>query len=121
LLKAGLGFRREHPALFEAGEYLSLEATGAAARHVVAFARRLGADWLVVIATRFPLPLLDGSDMPLVPPDRWGDTTILLPESAHGLAFGDVVFGSEIRPTAAIPAAAVLARFPVALLWNPLR
>jgi (1->4)-alpha-D-glucan 1-alpha-D-glucosylmutase len=116
LMKAGLRFRRDHPDLFEQGEYLPLDVTGEAARHLVAFARRHEADWLVLIATRFPISMLDGTDIPLVAPDRWGDTIIGLPAAIEAMRLRDIAFGGEMEAEAAIPAADALARFPVALL-----
>ena len=116
LMKAGLCFRREKPDLFARGEYLPLQVTGEASHHLVAFARHSDADWLVAIATRFALSMLDGPDIPLVLPDRWGDAAIKLPEPLQGLLLRDIVVGGEIEVEASIAAADALARFPVALL-----
>ncbi len=116
LLKAGLAFRRDHPELFAEGDYMPLEITGGAARHLVAFARRHDEEWLVAIATRLPLALLEGADAPLVDPKRWGDTHIALLEEARGLSFRDIVFGETLPPGGNMAASAALARFPAALL-----
>ncbi|HWT29917.1 MAG TPA: malto-oligosyltrehalose synthase, partial [Propylenella sp.] len=114
LVKAGLGFRRENPQLLGEGGYVPLEIAGPEADRVVAFARRHGADWLVVVGTRLALSLLDG--IPLVPPDRWRGTRILLPNEANGISIRDIVFGSDIAAGAALEVSRILARFPVALL-----
>ena len=95
---------------------MPLGAIGAGTGHLVAFARRLGSEWLVVAATRLPLALLDGCDAPLVPADRWADTRIVLPAECRGRTFRDAVFGHEIGAGDELLASEALARFPVALL-----
>jgi (1->4)-alpha-D-glucan 1-alpha-D-glucosylmutase len=117
LVKSGLALRRDHPALFGEGEYVPLEVVGEAADHLIAFARHFGDEWAIVVATRLPLALLD-TDIPLVEASAWGDTRILLPEGAQRLAFRDVTFGADLAGAVEIPAAAALARFPVALLYG---
>jgi (1->4)-alpha-D-glucan 1-alpha-D-glucosylmutase len=115
LLKAGLAFRRDHPKLFAEGGYVPLEATGPEADRILAFARRRGADWLILVATRLALPLLEG-DLPLVPPACWSGTKVLLPDETQSLTLRDIAFGGEIAGGPALDAATVLRRFPVALL-----
>ncbi len=121
LLKAGLTFRRDHPELFGEADYIPLKAEGALADHLVAFARRGGSDWLLLIATRLPLRLMDGSDRPLVDPQRWADTRIMLPGEAAGVPWRDVVFGTELAAGTAVNASSALAEFPVALLHGRAR
>jgi len=60
LLREGLRFRREQPALFLAGSYQPLAADGPRQRHVVAFARALGRRRLLCVVPRLTLTLLDG-------------------------------------------------------------
>jgi (1->4)-alpha-D-glucan 1-alpha-D-glucosylmutase len=115
LLKGGLAFRRRKQELFAEGGYVPLEANGPEADRIVAFARRRGADWLILVATRLGLSLLDG-DVPLVPPTRWSETKILLPDEAQSLPLRDILFAGEIAGGPALDGATVLARFPVALL-----
>ena len=80
-----LQFRREHVDLFQRGDYLPLAATGTFAECCVSFARRLGDQWIVVIAPRL-------SSRIGFPPtaERWKDTTLEFPETlslehAHNL------------------------------------
>jgi (1->4)-alpha-D-glucan 1-alpha-D-glucosylmutase len=80
-----LQFRREHVDLFQRGDYLPLAATGTFAECCVSFARRLGNQWIVVIAPRL-------SSRIGFPPiaERWKDTTLEFPETlplehAHNL------------------------------------
>jgi (1->4)-alpha-D-glucan 1-alpha-D-glucosylmutase len=116
LLQAGLALRRQSPDLFAEGEYLPLEVTGEKAEQIVAFARRRGDEWLVVVATLLPLALLDGTDAPLVPPAIWGDTAIRLPDEAGPLSLSDALWEGEVPAGPSLPVSALLARFPVALL-----
>jgi (1->4)-alpha-D-glucan 1-alpha-D-glucosylmutase len=80
-----LQFRREHVDLFQRGDYFPLVATGTFAECCVSFARRLGDQWIVVIAPRL-------SSRIGFPPiaERWKDTTLEFPETlplehAHNL------------------------------------
>jgi (1->4)-alpha-D-glucan 1-alpha-D-glucosylmutase len=80
-----LQLRREHVDLFQRGEYLALAANGTFAECCVSFARRLGNQWIVVIAPRFSSRL----GFPPVG-ERWKDTALELPETlsfekAHNL------------------------------------
>jgi (1->4)-alpha-D-glucan 1-alpha-D-glucosylmutase len=86
---AALQLRRDHKALLRDGDYLPLHARGVCARHVVAFARRAGGRWVLVVATRlyasFGLP---AGEAPIGA--VWGDTVVELPTagSADALAPG---------------------------------
>jgi (1->4)-alpha-D-glucan 1-alpha-D-glucosylmutase len=84
---------------------------------LVAFARRRGEEWLIALATRLPLRMLDGTDIPRVDPRRWADTGIKLPEEARPLAFRDALFGETLPSGERIAIAAALARYPTALLY----
>ena len=85
LTRQVLQFRRKHVDLFQRGEYLPLAASGTFAECCVSFARRLGNQWIVVIAPRL-------SSRIGFPPvgDPWKDTALELPETlplenAHNL------------------------------------
>jgi (1->4)-alpha-D-glucan 1-alpha-D-glucosylmutase len=71
-----LHFRREHPDLFQRGQYLPLKANGTFAECCISFARELAGKWVVVVAPRL-------SSRVGFPPvdDRWEDTTIEFPET----------------------------------------
>jgi (1->4)-alpha-D-glucan 1-alpha-D-glucosylmutase len=71
-----LRFRREHPDLFERGEYLPVQASGTFAECCVSFARRFENKWIVVIAPRLSARIG-------FPPigELWKDTAIELPET----------------------------------------
>ncbi len=76
LTQQALRFRTENVDLFQNGNYVPLHPVGTFADNCIAFARQLGAKWIVVIATRL-------SSRVGFPPigDRWKDTAIELPEA----------------------------------------
>jgi len=94
--------RRDHPELFD--RYLPLPAVGDAAGHVVA-ADRGGA---IPVATRLPFGLerLGG----------WGDTALLVPAGRYVDVFTGESIDAADDEGAGIPLAALLKRYPVALL-----
>jgi len=96
-----LGCRRSNPELFARGDYIPLEARGAYARHVCAFARRWEDKWAAVIVPRWTGHLND-----------WGDTEIVSPP-------GTAENGQDAL-TGLIPAswrlADLLREFPVAMV-----
>lgn len=117
-----LQLRRLAPSLLRDGEYLPLAVRGSQAEHVVAFARREGARWLVVVATRLTANLgLPPGEAPVG--ERWGDTAVVWPDSAAAaptsaaLWFDDFVGTKRHALRAgALPLADVLREFPVAAL-----
>jgi (1->4)-alpha-D-glucan 1-alpha-D-glucosylmutase len=115
MLAVGLALRRDRIDLFAKGEYLPLETAGERANHLVAFARRLDNEWLILVATRLPLALLQGTEQPLVPPERWGDTRILLPADVQG-ELRDVATGARLSAGPEFCARQLLRTLPVALL-----
>ena len=74
-----LQLRRDAQTMLTRAEYLPLTVRGSAAQHVVAFARRDGVQWLVVIAARLPATLRRGVGAAPVG-ECWGDTAIVWPE-----------------------------------------
>src|SRR5262249_58401494 len=56
-----LNYRLNNRDLFERGEYLPLQPAGERDRHVVSFARKIGAKTALVIATRFFMRLTPGA------------------------------------------------------------
>ena len=74
-----LQLRRDAEAMLRRAEYLPLAVRGSAAQHVVAFARRDGASWLVVIASRLAATLRPVVGAAPVG-DCWGDTAIVWPD-----------------------------------------
>jgi len=118
LLKAGLRLRRQRPALFGAGAYRPLDVTGDHCRRVVAFARVLGEEVAVAVAPRLTLDLLDGVDVPIVPPARWGGTSVMLPAALASRHWVDVCTGEHVDAGAEVALAAILHICPVSLMLS---
>ncbi|MGE5765693.1 MAG: malto-oligosyltrehalose synthase [Bacteroidota bacterium] len=116
LLAAGLRARGRHPDLFAEGRYEALAVTGERARHVIAFRRCLQDAMALVVAPRFVLDLLAGADRPLVPPGRWGDTAVVLPEVPAGRPLRDLVTGARHEAGEPLRLSELLDGFPVAFL-----
>ncbi|HEY2020663.1 malto-oligosyltrehalose synthase [Paraburkholderia sp.] len=100
-----LALRAHLPELLSQGTYLPLAVRGAHASNVIAFARRHGNAWAVVIASRLAAGLLgtdrgdveggDGNggsarhDLPLVEPAQWADTAVEMPADLSARALFD--------------------------------
>ncbi|MGF6964099.1 (1-_4)-alpha-D-glucan 1-alpha-D-glucosylmutase [Paraburkholderia sp. WC7.3g] len=85
-----LALRAHLPELLSQGTYLPLTVRGAHASSVIAFARRHGNAWAVVIASRLAAGLLGpDTDLPLVEPARWADTAIEMPSDLSARALFD--------------------------------
>ena len=115
VVKQGLAMRRHAPALLAEGDYLPLVAEGPEEASVIAFSRRLGESWAVAVAPCRPLRLTAGSDRPEVPPANWRDSAVVLPTLAAG-SFVNVLTGETLGLGGRVPLAALLRKFPVALI-----
>ncbi|HEY3757956.1 MAG TPA: malto-oligosyltrehalose synthase [Opitutaceae bacterium] len=109
-----LTFRADHPELFADGDYVPLEAAGQHAYHAVAFARRRGADRLVVVVPRQTARLG-------CPPIglMWTDTTAVLARGTESAGeWREVISGRTIAPADRFALSELLADFPVAVLYS---
>ena len=108
--------RLQHERLFAAGGYEPLRAEGAAARHVLAFARRApaGEGIAVAVASRWMLTLAGGA-VP-VGARAWGETTLPVPDAPAGAAWRCALTGREVAAGNRLALAEVLEDAPVALL-----
>jgi (1->4)-alpha-D-glucan 1-alpha-D-glucosylmutase len=118
LLKAGLRLRAQRPGLFGAGAYLPLDVTGDHRHRVVAFARVLGEEAAVAVAPRLALDLLNGVDVPMVPPARWDGTAVMLPAVLANRYWVDVCTGQHVDAGAEVALSAILHICPVALMLS---
>ena len=110
-----LCFRQQHARLFQEGEYLPLEAVGEKGSHVIAFARKLGAEAAIVIAPRQMAGLLHNTDQPPLGLESWNDTRVLLPFDFP--AYRNEFTGALITNlSSALNLSESMAQFPVALL-----
>ncbi|MCL6641063.1 MAG: phosphatidylglycerol lysyltransferase domain-containing protein, partial [Candidatus Rokubacteria bacterium] len=92
-------------------EYRPLEASGALAEHVCAYARVAGAAAVTVVPR---LLARRGVDEPPLEPAYWADTAIPAPAATPLV---NVFTGERVEPDRGrLPLGRVLARFPVALL-----
>ncbi|MCC8405671.1 malto-oligosyltrehalose synthase [Paraburkholderia sp. MMS20-SJTN17] len=85
-----LALRAHLPELLSQGTYLPLTVRGAQASSVIAFARRHGNAWAVVIASRLAAGLLrEHADLPFVEPQQWADTAVEMPSDLSARALFD--------------------------------
>jgi (1->4)-alpha-D-glucan 1-alpha-D-glucosylmutase len=115
-VRQALALRRRRPALFACGDYRPLQAQGAHAAHVVAFARIHEREALVAVAGRLFASLgVPSGTVPLG--DAWGDTSVDLRVFPGGRRIASVLTS---RPLVAdgdrIPLSQLFADYPGALL-----
>jgi (1->4)-alpha-D-glucan 1-alpha-D-glucosylmutase len=115
-----LRFRREHAALFRAGAYVPVAATGEGADHLVAFARQHNGETAIVVAPRLLVRLAPDRGHPLGE-STWGRTRLMLPMTRGGCRYCDIFTGAVLvserdNAGAWLRAADVFHDFPVALL-----
>ena len=111
VISRGLALRRRMAEVYEEPTYTPLYAEGGREENICAFAVRNGAQAVVAVAPRLFAGLMKEGDLAPLGEAAWGDARLTLPEG-H---FENVLTGER---HAAGPAAlaAILARFPVALL-----
>jgi (1->4)-alpha-D-glucan 1-alpha-D-glucosylmutase len=117
-----LSLRRQHPEVFQDGDYVPLEAAGTRADHLVGFTRTDAASTrtLLVCVPRL-LARIASSSAPYAAGDEvWADTFLAVPEGLAETAWRNVFTGETLEPAATyedrqIPAASVLRTFPTAV------
>ena len=117
LILRTLALRRVHPDLFAYGDYQPVDASGTGADHVVAFARRHGAQGMVAVAGRLFLEQgLEAGQWPVG--EFWQDTALGLPFIEAGSIVTDVLSGEAVDSEGMTdwPLARLCRNFPVALL-----
>jgi (1->4)-alpha-D-glucan 1-alpha-D-glucosylmutase len=121
LTAQALASRNAHIALYAEGAYLPLEADGTSADHVVAFARRLGSEEIIVAAPRLVAGLVGRDMRDPIGEAIWSQSRLLLPDGEPGTRYRNVLTNEVIEAAAAEQGAAlqmgeVFAHLPVALL-----
>jgi len=112
VLARTLALRAREPGLFARGEYVPLAASE---ERVVAFARTLEGQAVVVAAPRLAAARLAPGPRLALDPEAWGDAALDPPGEAAG--WRHLFTGETFRGDAgALPLARLFARFPVALL-----
>jgi len=115
LIQAGLELRAAAGDIFDEGGYLPLAVGGTAADHVLAFARVVGGDAVVVVVPRLGLEMLKEQTAPLVPHQRWRNTNVQLPRVLASRRLYDVITGESVAGNA-LNVGQVLRNFPVGVL-----
>jgi (1->4)-alpha-D-glucan 1-alpha-D-glucosylmutase len=100
VIRDTLGFRREHPALFEQGEYCAVEVQGELANHCLAFTRSQGDDGILVAVPRLCAAL------GFTP--AWKNTRLTTTGAWQNIFTGEGVIDGDLN--------GVFGPFPVALL-----
>jgi (1->4)-alpha-D-glucan 1-alpha-D-glucosylmutase len=126
VIARALKTRNERAHAFQAGSYVALQTTGARGQCLFAFARRHQDTMAITCVPRLVATLAGDTGHPPVGRAVWGDTRIQLPGATEAgapmpRAFRDAITGTRLpvethRDAAHLEAAAVLDRFPVALL-----
>lgn len=80
LTKELMNFRKKEKSIFESGEYIPLHVEGSLKEHVLAFARKLDAEWLLV-AIPLGLNELIQNQGKAVNHINWEDTRLIIPQS----------------------------------------
>jgi (1->4)-alpha-D-glucan 1-alpha-D-glucosylmutase len=109
-----LRFRREHPVLFQQGNYLPLAVSGPFAESCVAFARQHESAWIAVLVPRL-------SARVGFPPigDKWKETAVDLPESLPREGARELFTGRDLRTdVAGIQISEAMAKLPFAVYAN---
>lgn len=110
-----LSLRRQHTELLRDGDYAALPTTGAAAEHVIAYARRLGAATIIVLAPRLLARLLDQQPGSPLGAAVWSDTGVEI-DLPDGSRLTDVLTGRTLAVQhARIPVAQAFEGLPMAV------
>ncbi len=96
VIRRTLQLRRRYPRLFSEGRYLPLAVSGEQAEQLLAFARELEGEWVVVVVPRLAADLLGDRGVPSIPAQRWGNTRIELPEALNGSEFERLFDGTTV-------------------------
>lgn len=116
VVRTALALRTRLPAVF-GGAYVPLAAEGAAAEHVMAFARVAGEGAVITVVPRLVATLTRGRGFGVPRPSDWAGTRLVVPaDLAERLrdAFTGTVVSPDVTGTIAVDQ--ILDDFPVALL-----
>jgi (1->4)-alpha-D-glucan 1-alpha-D-glucosylmutase len=122
VMMTALRYRRDHAALFLAGDYVPVEAGGVAQKHVCAFARRLGRQTVLAVVPRLIAGLSTDPSVPALGAEAWRDTWIdVSAETDPSSRFRNLFTEEIILPKAregrsVLPLAELLSHCPVAFM-----
>jgi (1->4)-alpha-D-glucan 1-alpha-D-glucosylmutase len=113
-----LALLARQPELFLNGEYLPLAIEGPLADRAIAFARRCQQRMVIVVVTCLPYPLLEQGDAPVMRPQAWKDTAIILAEQ-YDVSWIDVLTNEKTNVAdGRIRLSDALRLLPLAILAN---
>ena len=118
VIARALAARARLPELFANGDYTPVEAEGPMARHILAFLRQTAGEAMLAVSTRLPAHLLDDARMPVLQPDVWSGTYLVLPQKIDIGRLEDSLGTARVEVAAdgRLTAGSLLQRLPVALL-----
>ncbi len=121
-----LCLRKQYPELFLRGNYRSLNVQGPKAKHLLAFTRGYEKSELIVAVPRLCSKLFSGNGESSAIQDWWKETILELPPSAARRTYRNVFTGEQINlepsgQASHLPADALFAEFPLALLYGTSR
>lgn len=108
LVSKVLEIRQKYPDLFLRGEYLPLEIAGEMSKYVIAFGRRAGPLWAIIIVPRFQRQFSQEQH-------EWKDIFLSLPEDAPS-EWSNVLTQQNLSVKKSLSLKAVFHDFPVTLL-----
>lgn len=120
IIRAVLALRAQAEAVFARGACLPLETAGRRREHVIAYARRLGGQDVIVAVPRLCAQALaeqEGDGGPRIDMTYWDDTGIMV-SALGGRDMKDIFTGKTHRPSAnaELPAQRLFAELPCAVL-----
>jgi (1->4)-alpha-D-glucan 1-alpha-D-glucosylmutase len=115
--------RKEHPDVFEAGDYMPLTVQGAKANHAIAFKRKFEDQSVLVVVPRLVAGLLGEIDVPPMGAEVWKDTLVLLPTCDCSKAYRNVYTGEVLSLKkgdidSVLYLSSALANFPLGLYFQ---
>jgi len=105
-----LHFRAEHPELFEASAYSSLNIVGPDAERICAFTRQVGSKQLIVVVALYPARSTDGQS----------ETIVQLPDISEKTLRDVLLDASLAIENGSLSAAHLFSKLPVAVLYAEL-
>jgi (1->4)-alpha-D-glucan 1-alpha-D-glucosylmutase len=118
VLHRALALRARAPALFAKGSYTALRIEGPAAGHALAFMRQHAEQTVITLVSRLSASVCN-VQKPLIPPEFWRGTHMVLPRSLHGRPLAQTLGAAAdgaVNAQGRIRLDRVLATLPVALL-----
>jgi (1->4)-alpha-D-glucan 1-alpha-D-glucosylmutase len=121
VVSSALALRERWPEVFQQGSYLPLAVKGVHAAHLCAYARIAGGRIVITVAPRFFARLPGEADILPLGEKVWGDTAVEMPFHRRDNQYTCVFTGKVLKPHQQLsgwrlPAAQVLADFPVGLI-----